>query len=239
MSGAGDAAFEQYHVPDLDQAIYRRMASDALDKVIARESAAKRYFSANISNPIRGVIGLAAILSLSSLAGALWLFWSIDAYHPKADSILSAFVGFCAVLAAAIGWGVSAWIAHRNNRSKHTLDIVAARFAQPAFSKAFSDFNEAFVGKAISKALIADYSTSDDSAKKEGVQGLRYLVNYFEFIAVGIISGELDERIIARTLRGNLIYVYDRCAKYIYEVQGDNPRTLENFTTIRRHYQTL
>jgi len=238
LRGDAEAAFSRHHVSQLDRAIYRRMAEDALDGVVRRRSAARRYYRARIANPILLGTGLAALLSFAALAGALLLLSEVDLSDPKGDPRLSSFVGLCAVVAAATGWGVSGWIAHRNTRSKHTLDIVAARFAQPAFNHAFAEFNKVFDGR-IDAALVNRFATSGNMAEREGVQALRYLVNYFEFISVGILSGEFDERIIAKTLRGNLIHVYDRCAFYIAEVQASNPRTLENFTTVRNHYRSL
>jgi hypothetical protein len=38
---------------------------------------------------------------------------------------------------------------------------------------------------------------------------LRYLLNYFEFIAVGIRYGDLDEKLLKNTLRGILCGVYE------------------------------
>lgn len=51
--------------------------------------------------------------------------------------------------------------------------------------------------------------------------------------------GELDEAIVQKTLRGNLRFIYDRCAPCIAHLQTANPRTLEHFTTLRLNYEEL
>jgi hypothetical protein len=236
---AAAAAFDQYNVSLLEQAAYRRIAHEAVDAVVARHSVLKRYFAAPIRNPIRVTTYMAGALAIVASAGALALVPYIALDDPTRLPVLSGFVGLCAVLAAALGWGVSSWVAHRTARAKHTLDIVSARFAQPAFGQALSDFNAGFLGRRIDTALVARFAGSDEPRERAAVQGLRYLVNYFEFISVGVLMGELDDRIVRRTLRGNLNYVYDKCAFYIAEVQAANPRTLEHFTTVRLHYRDV
>lgn len=234
-----DALCTKLGVSNVDKALYQRMADDLLTAIIRRHSPAQRYFAAPIRNPVELGMLIAFVLVIGACIGAAWLYGKIDLDDPGSYPILSGFVGFCAVVAAALGWGFTGWVAHRNNRAKHTLDVVAARFAQPAFGQALASFNVGFAGKRIDKALIADYSVSKNEQDRDALQGLRYLVNYFEFIAVGVLEGELDDRIVRKTLRGNLIYVYDRCAIYIGEVQRDNPRTLEHFTLLRAHYRSL
>ena len=134
---------------------------------------------------------------------------------------------------------MSAWIAHRSNRSSYTLDTVAAWFAQSAFSDALRDFNKTLRRKKIDEMLVNSLAASQSDEDRAAVRSLRYLLNYFEFISVGVLDGELDERIVAKTLRGNLLDVYNHAASYITDLQKSNPRTLENFSMLRRHYQDL
>lgn len=239
MQGRADAAFLQYDVSLADQSVYRQMASEALAQVVAKRSTTKRYFKARIKNPIWISTALSSVIGLASIISAVVLSRWINLTETGTYPILGAVAGFSAIGVAAVGWGVSAWIAHRNNTSRYTLEIVAARFAQTAFTDALRAFNKHLRMRLINRSLANQFTISINDEEIFAIQGLRYLLNYFEFISVGVLEGELDERIVDRTLRGNLVDIYDLSAPYIIELQRENPRTLQHFTTLRRHYQDL
>jgi hypothetical protein len=52
-------------------------------------------------------------------------------------------------------------------------------------------------------------STSEDLRQYEGAAGLRYLLNFYEFMAKGIRAGDLDEDLIRGTLRGTVVACYN------------------------------
>lgn len=239
LCGNPSPAFDRYRVSELDRTIYERMTQDALDQLIRRRSPARFYFRAQIKNPIWFSTLLSAAIGVSALASASYLSVHVDLSDDKTLPILGSVAAFCAIAVAAIGWGVAGWIAHRNNRSKYTLDTVAARYSQPAFSDALRHFNRAFKDRRVNTAMVEQLASSKDTSDQSAVQGLRCLLNYFEFISVGILQGELDERIVAKTLRGNLLFVYQQSAAYIRDLQRNNPKTLEHFTLVSRHFQEL
>ncbi|WP_375403748.1 DUF4760 domain-containing protein [uncultured Sphingomonas sp.] len=153
--------------------------------------------------------------------------------------MISSVAGFSAIAAAAAGWMISGWVTHRTGRSKLTMDVVATRFSQPAFGDALTAFNKVLPGLQIDSALVKRLEASDDEDDRRALQRLRYLLNFCEFISVGVLEGELDERIVAKTLRGTLTYVHDHSAPYITDLQRRNTRTFEHFTMLRRHYREL
>lgn len=239
LQGRADAGFAEHAVSVEDQIIYRRMADEALTAVIRRRSSAKRYFSAHIRNPIALVIVLAVLIATASLAMAVLLWRRVDLADPGTYPVVGSVAGFSAIAAAATGWTVSSWVTHRTGRSKLTMDVVASRYAQPAFGEALTAFNKILLNRRIDSALVGRLERSESDDDRKALQGLRYLLNFSEFIAVGVLEGELDERIIAKTLQGTLTYVHDHSLSYISDLQRRDPRVLEHFTTLRRHYAEL
>lgn len=239
LIGKAERAFADHGVSLADQRIYRRMADDALAQVIRRRSSAKRYFAAHIRNPLFLVVALATGIAALSLLSAWMLFDYVDLTKPESYPIFGSVATFCAIGIAASGWAVAGWVTHRTGRSKLTMDVVAARYAQPAFGEALAAFNKVLLRRRIDATVIAALEQSADQDERRAVQGLRYLLNYFEFISVGVLEGELDERIVARTLRGTLVTVYDLSLLYIAELQRTNPRTLEHYSTLRLHFRDL
>lgn len=53
---------------------------------------------------------------------------------------------------------------------------------------------------------------------------MRHILNWFEFIAVGVALGDLDLNIVTMTVRSNLTFYTDKCLIYISE--------------LRRHHRT-
>lgn len=237
LQGREIECFATYAVPPHDQAVYQRIAADALTHAIRRQSAIKRYFKAPIRNPLLVSVIVAATVAGMSLCFACYLFSHVRFEDERTYSILGAVAGFCAIGVAAIGWSVSGWITHRTARSKLTMDVVAARYAQAAFGDALAAFNRELKDRRIDSAALRGMEQSGKPDELAAVQGLRYLLNYYEFISVGVLKGELDAAIVEKTLRGNLTFIYERSMIYILEIQRDNPRTLEHFSALYRHYK--
>lgn len=84
------------------------MADEALREVVRQHSNLRRYYKAPIRNPIWLTTALAAIIVFASGGAAAALIPFIDPADPQRFPVLGGFVGLCAVLAAALGWGVRA-----------------------------------------------------------------------------------------------------------------------------------
>lgn len=183
---------------------------------------------------------LVSIIVIACAAVAIFLLFQIDLDAPATYPLMTALIGTAALAVAALGWGVGGWVAHRNARVQHTLTIIATRFAQPLFVQQMTIFNNAFgdaddspkVTQAIIDAL-AETRSDGDQAK---VQSARYLMNYFEFIATGVRSGELDLAIVRNNLRASFLYFHAKCEPYIVSGRAASPTLLENFTRLHDHF---
>jgi hypothetical protein len=237
LLGQEAEAFDRHDVSLLDQALLRRKAYQALSDKALKDAAFKRYSTAQIARPYTPVLIAATTIVVLAVCGLL-----IIAPHYKGDdtatyTLASTAAGLLAVCAAAIGWAVAAWITYRNARVQHTINFIANRFSNDIFSKNAALFNEHLAGKLINSELVATLSQSSEKGDIDTLQALRYLVNYFEFIAVGVLCGDLDIRIIRRALRGNIIFYTDRCMPWILELQASSPRTLEHLIILRAHFK--
>ncbi|HEX8526548.1 DUF4760 domain-containing protein [Allosphingosinicella sp.] len=237
LRGNEEAAFRQHRVSELDQAVLRRCAQEIVDTVVRRRAPFRHYWRAPIRNPIWPGFIVSAAFALVSLSYAIRLFPLVDYAIPATYPIATATAALFAIAAATSGWAFTSIVTARNARVNHSLTIVSDRFSKSDFGANTAKFNVAFKGKRINKALVEEMDESDSDVDKDGVQALRYLLNYFEYVSVGVILGELDETIIRKTLRGNLVHYYDRCASYIKEVQSENPRVLEHLTMLRTHFR--
>jgi hypothetical protein len=239
LRGRATEAFEGYRVSELDQALYRKWAQEIVSGVVAKRSPFKRYSRARIRRPMRWVVVLAATIATFCGVCAFRILSNIDLSNHDTYPLASAFAGLLAIAAASIGWGATTVVSARNTKINHTLTIASERFSKSDFSEKANTFNTFFRGKRINKALIDSLAASTVQDERDALQALRYLLNFFEYVSVGVLNGELDEGIIKKTLRGNLLYYYDQCSTYIWEEQRRNPKVLENLTQLRSHFREV
>lgn len=140
--------------------------------------------------------------------------------------ILTAFV-------ALAGWVCSALVAIRNSVKQHTVSTLL----QSRLSAVFQERGERLVDlltddngdcRTLTEQHIAALSPRE-------IASVRYLLNYYEFIAVGIRHGDLDERLLEQTIRGIVCSLV--AATRLYIVLG-RTREHETKTGSRRRRRT-
>jgi len=174
------------------------------------------------------------------LAIATYLGLHVNLGDPSTLSLMSASVTLVAVVAAIIGWVASLWMSYRNARMQHTINLVSTRFTQATFVSAYSAFHQKFGFLQTPQVTKADVDALDGSADlqdKACGQAVRFILNYYEFIAFGVRSGDLDIRVIAKTLRSNLKFYYDKCAPYISTLQQTSPTAMEHYSMLCDHFR--
>lgn len=237
LRGEGEAAFDFNNVSALDRTALVAAADRLATQAAARTSPINGYYKLKRRMPLREGYLAASIAAIVPLGCALWIVTHIDVTASENFPLIAAASTLFGVFAAATGWGVASWTAHRNARAQHTLNFLATRFSNSSFSDQAAIFNKAFADHKIDKALISRLATSDDPDDTAALQSLRWLLNWFEFIAVGVILGDLDLTIVTKTVRSNLIFYCDKCLPYIREVQQTQPKILENLIELRLHFQ--
>jgi hypothetical protein len=236
IAGADDDHLKQYF--DLDPAqirAYRRLANDAIHKASEIRRPVRHTHRAKIANPIAWVFVSATVAILASLALALVTF---VLQGNSTTSNLSAVATFVAIAVAALGWCIGSSVTHRNSRIQHTVNLVATRFTQTNFTVHVDRFSRHFAtGPAVTRERMEALHQSKDEEDFLAGQSVKYMLNYFEFISIGVLSGDLDQNIVRKALRGNLIFHYERCAPYIQAMRSGSSKVLENLEAVRWHFE--
>ena len=216
--------------------IYFRARSARLVDSLARRSAFfKAYYNLRTERPFSYVAWLVIIVVLLTASAATYLYLHSSGnsqYYP----ILGALVG---AAVAALGWGVAGWIAHRNAVRQNTNNLLFARFSQTTFTDAMHRFHSVF-GNDPQDAITPERLRSVAAEGEEGKRAtasVNYLLNYFEFIAAGVIRGDLDAQVVKENIRGVICYYYDKCEPHILAANRRNHRTFEYLRKLRTHYR--
>lgn len=144
--------------------------------------------------------------------------------------------------AAVCGWICTSLVAIQNSVKQHTVNTLLQSRLSVKFLENGDKINTLLIRDGVRKPL----STADcnDPARFGELEALRYMLNYYEFIAVGVRQGDLHEPLLKHTIRGIVCGLTITTRKYIelsreaeharlaqlkdYEVQREGPRTYRN-----------
>jgi len=106
---------------------------------------------------------------------------------------------------------------------------------QSRLSTAFNDRYKSMirvypVTPAITPIALNDWN---DSAKIEAIEALKYFLNYYEFIAIGIRTGDLDEEFLRMSLRHIVINLCRMGDLYIQFCRSGDENVYKNLLWLR------
>ena len=85
----------------------------------------------------------------------------------------------------------------------------------------------------LSKIVLGDWN---DPNKISAIEGFKYLLNFFEFMAIGIHAGDLDEKMLRESLKSILITLTYVAEEYIKFVRIDSTFTYERLLWLKKRW---
>lgn len=138
---------------------------------------------------------LSRLLLLGVLA--IWLLAGLGFYHVYEQHVKApntnplAIIAYSAGLIALAGWMVQSWTSTRNSRKQHTINVLFQTRLSSEFTKHVDNIQARFPDVTPIK-----YSEVKYLADKSVWESVRFILNYYEFIAVGVRHGDLDEKLL-------------------------------------------
>jgi len=87
-------------------------------------------------------------------------------------------------------------------------------------------------------ARIASSETSERAEiLNTGADALQQLLNYYEFLAVGIAQGDLDEELLKASIRGIMCNLVDDARIMISQLRQNDPKTLEHLVRLYERWR--
>ena len=225
----------EFSLSQSEEVFFRARAARAIDKLARKTSAFKRYYKLKTAQPLWYLAGMALPFILGGTAATVYVF-------PRArhDSHYFPLLAAAASLTVvATGWGVNAWVSHRNAVRQSTNNLLFARYSQAIFTESTHRFHSEFglsVEEKITTERMASLRKGTDDEKKSA-EAASYLLNYFEFISNGVLSGDLDANIVKNIKRGTLCFFYDKAEPYILAVNKRNPKAFQALIKMRTNYR--
>jgi hypothetical protein len=230
----------EHRLSDDELVVFHGIARHTLDFSIKKHSIFKHYYRSQIKKPFLPVIAAVIIIVVVCVTGVYFLFSKID-WTEKTYPLITSAAALVAVSVAAIGWGFGAWVSYRNSQIQHTVNTVFTRFAQTPFSENLRKFHRKFGYEIDPPITYADVKRLEKSGDddQDAAQAMKFLLNYYEFMSVGILRGDLDFGIIEKTLRGNMLFIFNKTLPFIAEIRKSNQTTLEHFVEMVDHLREV
>lgn len=152
---------------------------------------------------------------------------------------LALFVSSCLLGA---GWWVQATISSAAARKAHTINTIMNQRNSELFIQTNDRLTLVFPRKRTIPPVFTEY-LQDINNKKfkdakfpeeflQGARDLSYVLNYYEFIAVGVLGGDFDEKLMKECFVGIVIAVEKRAYLVIQSAQKQNEKTFESLVAL-------
>ena len=149
-------------------------------------------------------------------------------------------VVFYGVLAAMSGWIIGAIVQIRNSIKQYTITVLINSRLSTAFQEKSTNVLKVYW---LGAKVTPDEMKADRSAlapdKAAALEGLRYFLNYYEFIAVGIRAGDFNEALMFASLRQIVVNLCNTAEAMIAHHREMQPRSYANLRWLHDHWVTM
>jgi len=226
---------ESFHLSPQEQAFFRARSEKAIDALARQTSAFKTYYALPAARPFAFVVLVSGLVVAAAAAAGTYIYLNTvgDPAYPIYAALLSLSI-------VAVGWAVAGWITHRNTIRQNTNSMLFARFSQAPFGEALHRFHQTFgndVFPKITRDQLRELRSTGNEDDRKAATSVGYLLNYYEFIAAGVLHGDLDQNIIRNNIRGVICFYHDKCEPYIVYSNQQNPKVYEHLIKLRTHYR--
>ncbi len=155
-------------------------------------------------------------------------------------TILGAIVALIGVIAALLTFTISSRANRVAQRKQHTITILLDTRLSDQFQiintmrKAVYPPGETVDTTVFYADYKAPYAPARNSAtcRRRGAEALVSLLNYYEFLAVGLDQGDLDETMLRKTVRGIMCRLVDDAREVIASERRKNDKTFEHLAAL-------
>lgn len=176
------------------------------------------------------LISLATFMPLYFVVAAKYFQISYPSIFPVEKFDTKEWIAVYAALFAMAGWVTASIIQLRNSVKQHTINTLLQSRMSTAFQAKADAYQKYYPTLPIDTPMTN--LEWQDASKSEAVSTVRYLLNYFEFLAIGIKAGDFDEFLMRDSLRKILCSLVERNLDFIKFCQSKNSRSFSNLLNL-------
>ncbi|NIZ14532.1 DUF4760 domain-containing protein [Phaeobacter sp. HF9A] len=158
---------------------------------------------------------------------------TVRPFLPLAGSIFAGGIAMTGIMIGASQYRQSSRSARQARQKQHTINILF----ETRLSEYFQTTNRKRLAyfPADTDIFLSDWlhaRNSNDLDEKDAAAALQELLNYYEFLAVGILKEDLDEELLHQTIRGMMCNLVDDARYMIAEMREKDVNILKNLVTL-------
>ncbi|MGR4875634.1 DUF4760 domain-containing protein [Pseudoxanthomonas sp. LARHCG66] len=171
---------------------------------------------------------------------SFFVFYSFFGHDPtRYDKVLNVLPVLVAAWAAGLGWLVHFRLSTKAHRTNNSFSILMETRKSAEYLRRAELFTKHFPpGMASIPQAYFQYFPADSIFRlhqagpapnaaqlemAEAVQAMKYLLNYYEFMAVAISAGDLDEKLLYDTIGPPVVKMFNRSRNYVDYVSLNAP----------------
>jgi hypothetical protein len=163
------------------------------------------------------------LLFLIFVFGSFLLYWAF--FIQDANNVIAIVSG---VILATIGWATGFYLTLRNHVKQHTMNILIQIRESPLVQEHAQNVLRKFpIGKNMRPLDLIPLKRGMKNRRpwdKPVWESIRYVANYYEFLAVGVHHGDLDERMLKDSLQRVLSGFCEKTAPFIEHARRRDAR---------------
>lgn len=150
------------------------------------------------------------------------------------------------VYLATLGWLYTNYTNVANQRKTHTMNVLLQMRNSAEFQKNRANISSVHpMGQPIQDDDLPELlkKRTDPASYADGktafLDSVVYILNYYEFISVGVYTDDLDENMITLTLRAIFITFHDHVEPYIRYTRKRNPAVYKNYVALVTKFRSI
>ena len=154
--------------------------------------------------------------------------------HPPPSLDTQKWILLITLVSALTGWIITAMVTVRNSIKQHTINALLQSRLSATYMAHADVVNRNFIAPdgSLRPLLQSELQVQSDATQAK-LNSLRYILNYIEFISVGIRYGDLHESLLKSSLRGIVLNAFRFSEAYIKHSQKANSKAYENLVWLR------
>lgn len=180
----------------------------------------------------------------SSVCYVLFLVgYTILRYYPSYQTSLSIMVTGMLV---GMGWWIQCISSAANARRSHTLNMILNTRTSPEYQKQLRSSTHFYRGMRYVPQELSEWRCNPDKEEyknmqvpdeyRDAINGLLYILNYFEFLAQGIKFRDLDEGLLKECFSSFLAGIERRGFHMILEAQKQDRHAFEGLIALSKDW---
>lgn len=143
------------------------------------------------------------------------------------------------VVFAAAGWMISNMVAMRTSVKQHTINTLLQTRLSATYMAEAEYCNAFLIGQGFNPKNPAPLSLIEDPTQPKNMVAVDYILNFLEFLAVGIRHGDLHEKVLKDAMRRIVVNfakttsIYIDAARDVVDGKARSPRVYENLIWLR------